>query len=85
VLGIAVRRAADALIPYVERELARGTRLPAVTRHVLGLFRGVPAAGAFRRHLATEATKPTADVATFRAAIALIVDLDGQTPHVAAA
>ncbi len=49
-----------ALIPYIERELARGTRLHAITRHVLGLFRGVPGARAFRRHLATEAVKASA-------------------------
>jgi len=35
------REAAEALIPYIERELARGTRLHAVTRHMLGLFRGL--------------------------------------------
>jgi tRNA-dihydrouridine synthase A len=71
--------AAEALIPYVERELARGTRLHAVTRHVLGLFRGVPGARAFRRHLATEAIKPAAGAAAFRAALALIADIDGRT------
>src|SRR5215472_2245436 len=46
------KAAAEALIPYIERELTRGTRLSAMTRHVLGLFRGVPGARAFRRHLA---------------------------------
>ena len=66
--------AAEALLPYVERELARGTRLHAITRHVLGLFRGVPGARAFRRHLAIEAVKPRADAATFRAALALVPD-----------
>ena len=68
------RQAAEALIPYIERELARGTRLHAITRHMLGLFRGVPGARAFRRHLATAAVKPNADVATFRAAFALMPD-----------
>src|SRR2546421_4434944 len=53
---------AEALIPYVERELALGRRLHAITRHVLGLFRGVPGARAFRRHLATQAVKPDAGV-----------------------
>jgi tRNA-dihydrouridine synthase A len=77
------KAAAEALIPYIERELVRGVRLHAVTRHVLGLFRGVPGARAFRRHLATEATKPAAHAATYRAAIALIADLDA--PTVAAA
>ncbi len=72
------RAAAEALLPYVERELARGTRLHAVTRHVLGLFRGMPGARAFRRHLATEAVKPAADAATFRAALAFIAHVDAQ-------
>ena len=36
------KAAAEALIPYIERELARGARLHAITRHILGLFRGVP-------------------------------------------
>jgi tRNA-dihydrouridine synthase A len=63
---------AQALIPYIERELARGTRLNAITRHVLGLFRGMPGARAFRRHLAIEAIKPGARIATLRAALALL-------------
>src|SRR5438270_12213147 len=79
------KAAAEALIPYIERELARGTRLNAVTRHVLGLFRGVPGARAFRRHLATEASKPAAGAAAFRAALALVVDMDAQMVHSAAA
>jgi tRNA-dihydrouridine synthase A len=77
--------AAEALIPYIERELTRGTRLHAITRHVLGLFRGVPGARAFRRHLATEAVKPGADAATFRAALALIVDMDAPMARTVAA
>jgi tRNA-dihydrouridine synthase A len=79
------KAAAEALIPYITRELARGTRLHAITRHILGLFRGVPGARAFRRHLATEAVKPGADIATFRAALALVVDTDTQMAHTAAA
>ena len=79
------KAAAEALIPYIERELARGTRFNAVTRHVLGLFRGVPGARAFRRHLATEASIPAAGVAAFRAALALVVDMDAQMVRSAAA
>jgi tRNA-dihydrouridine synthase A len=52
---------------------------------VLGLFRAVPGARAFRRHLATEAVKPGASADTFRAALALVVDTDTQMPHTAAA
>jgi tRNA-dihydrouridine synthase A len=79
------KTAAEALIPYIARELARGTRLHAITRHILGLFRGVPGARAFRRHLATEAVKPGADIATFRSALALVVDSDAQMAHTAVA
>jgi len=79
------REAAEELIPYLERELARGTRLHAITRHVLGLFRGVPGARAFRRHLATEGVKPGADAHTFRAALALVVDMDARMAQTAAA
>jgi tRNA-dihydrouridine synthase A len=49
------------------------------------LFRGVPGARAFRRHLATEAVKPGAGIAAFRAALALVVDTDTQMAHTAAA
>jgi tRNA-dihydrouridine synthase A len=79
------KAAALALMPYIERELARGTRLGAVTRHVLGLFRGVPGARGFRRHLSTQAIKPGAGIATFRAALALMPDCEAQLTHVAAA
>jgi tRNA-dihydrouridine synthase A len=84
------KQAAEALIPYIERELARGARLHAIARHVLGLFRGVPGARAFRRHLATEAVKPGAGVAAFRAALDLVADIqtqdmDAQTAQTAAA
>jgi tRNA-dihydrouridine synthase A len=79
------KAAAEALIPYLERELLGGTRLHAITRHILGLFRGVPGARAFRRHLATEAVKPGAGIAAFRAALALVVDTDTQMAHTAAA
>ena len=45
----------DRFISYVERELARGVRLNAMTRHILGLFHGQPRARAFRRHIAENA------------------------------
>src|SRR5215470_5558945 len=66
------RAAALALTPYIEREVARGVRLHAITRHVLGLFRGVAGARAFRRQLATEAVKASANAETFRDALVLI-------------
>jgi tRNA-dihydrouridine synthase A len=66
------KEAALALVPYIERQVAGGTRLHAITRHVLGLFHAVPGARAFRRHLATEAVKPGAGARTFVEALALV-------------
>jgi len=43
------------LLPYVEHQLARGVRLHHITRHILGLFQGVPGARRFRRHLSENA------------------------------
>jgi tRNA-dihydrouridine synthase A len=76
--------AALALIPYIERELANGVRLHAITRHVLGLFRSVPGARAFRRHLATEAVKPGAGASVMADALALVLDTSADMSHIAA-
>src|SRR5271157_2181296 len=45
-----MKDAFEAIMPYIERELARGTRLHAIVRHFVGAFHGVPGARAFRRH-----------------------------------
>ena len=50
------------LLPYIERELASGTRLHSITRHMLGLFTGRPGARGWRRILSEGATKPGAGV-----------------------
>jgi len=39
------------LLPYLERELERGTPLKSMTRHLLGLFTGRPGARRWRRSL----------------------------------
>jgi tRNA-dihydrouridine synthase A len=62
--------AIEAYEPYVAARLAEGVRLHAMTRHMLGLFNGRPGARAYRRHLATEAVKPSADLRTLRDAVA---------------
>ena len=48
--------------PYVARELAGGTHLPALTRHMLGLFAGRPGARAWRRVLTVDSIRPGAGV-----------------------
>jgi tRNA-dihydrouridine synthase A len=64
----------EAMMPYIERELAEGTRLHSITRHFVGAFHGVPGARAFRRHLAENGVKPGAGVNVLRDAIALVGD-----------
>jgi tRNA-dihydrouridine synthase A len=48
------------LLPYVEREMAEGTPLKAITRHLMGLFNGLPGARAWRRHLSEAVHRPGA-------------------------
>ncbi|OYW99453.1 MAG: tRNA dihydrouridine(20/20a) synthase DusA [Caulobacter vibrioides] len=43
--------------PYLARELAAGTHLAAMSRHMLGLFHGLPGARAWRRILTVEGVK----------------------------
>jgi len=43
------------MLPYVERELTRGTLLKHITRHMLGLFAGQPGARGWRRFLSENA------------------------------
>jgi tRNA-dihydrouridine synthase A len=58
----------EALRPYVEARLARGERLHAITRHVLGLYAHRPGARAFRRVLSELGPRPGADFAVLAAA-----------------
>jgi tRNA-dihydrouridine synthase A len=43
------------MLPYVEREMAAGAELKHITRHMLGLFAGLPGARAWRRYLSENA------------------------------
>ncbi|MFN3513690.1 MAG: tRNA dihydrouridine(20/20a) synthase DusA [Phenylobacterium sp.] len=59
--------------PYIAAELARGTHLAAMTRHMLGLFHGAPGARAWRRILTVEGVKPGAGLEVIDAALAEIL------------
>jgi tRNA-dihydrouridine synthase A len=82
---VSPKAALEAYFPYIENELAKGTRLHAMTRHVLGLFRSVPGARAFRRHIAVHAVKPDAGLSVLRDALDLVMDKAAPMPHTAAA
>ncbi|MGB1140068.1 MAG: tRNA dihydrouridine(20/20a) synthase DusA [Halioglobus sp.] len=61
-----------ALMPYVERQLAAGAKLNHVTRHILGLYQGVPGARKFRRHLSENAFKPDAGLDVLETALSMV-------------
>ena len=65
--------AVEAYSPYVARELARGVRLHAMTRHLVGLFAGRPGARAYRQRLATLATRPGAGLRELRDAVGAVI------------
>jgi tRNA-dihydrouridine synthase A len=67
----------EAMVPYIEAELAAGTRLHSITRHFVGAFHGVPGARAFRRHLAENGVRLGVGVNVLRDAIALVRDREG--------
>ncbi len=58
-----------ALLPYLETQLAAGVPLKSMTRHILGLFNGLPGARAWRRHLSEASRRPEAGVEVVESAL----------------
>ncbi len=63
-----------ALLPYIEAQLRDGARLNHITRHLMGLYHGVPGARKFRRHLSEHAHRPGAGVEVLEQAMGLVLD-----------
>lgn len=61
-----------ALLPYAQRQIASGAQLNHITRHILGLYQGVPGARKFRRHLSENAYRKGADADVLAQAHALV-------------
>ena len=61
---------AEEFLNYVDNEVAKGTRLQAMTRHILGLYHGMPGARQFRRHISENAYKPGATIDVLTTALA---------------
>ena len=72
----------DAMAAYSARHIAAGGRLAHVTRHMVGLFQGLPGARRWRQILSTDAAKPGAGPQVLRDAFAAI---DLEAPADAAA
>lgn len=62
----------DAMMAYAADYIAAGGRLNHVTRHMVGLFQGMPGARRFRQILSSDATRPGAGPEVIEAAFAAI-------------
>ena len=67
-----VNAAVDAYVEYIGARLEEGVPLNAMSKHMLGLFHGLPGARQFRRHLSENATKKGAGISVLRDALAFI-------------
>ncbi|KMV29082.1 tRNA-dihydrouridine synthase A [Photobacterium swingsii] len=66
------RELVEAMFPYIERQLANGSYLGHISRHMLGLFQGLPGARQWRRHISENAHKPGAGIEVLQQAVAKI-------------
>ncbi|RYZ93795.1 MAG: tRNA dihydrouridine(20/20a) synthase DusA [Moraxellaceae bacterium] len=65
----------EEFIEYAQAQLHRGIRLNYMTRHILGLFQGMPGARKFRRVISEQAHKPNAGIDVIRCAFAALNEL----------
>ena len=63
------------LLPYAARQVARGVPIKAITRHILGLFNGLPGARLWRRHLSETAHLPGAGPEVIEAAYERVAEV----------
>jgi tRNA-dihydrouridine synthase A len=69
----------EQMLPYIESRMMEGAPLKAITRHMLGLFQGLPGARRWRRILSEEAHRPGAGPElVLRAAMAVPVAVEAE-------
>ncbi len=66
-----------AMLPYIQEQMAKGVRLNAISRHMLGLYHGQPGARAWRRYISERSHLPGADGSLLLAAAAQMRQLVG--------
>jgi tRNA-dihydrouridine synthase A len=67
-------QALQAFFPYIEQQLGEGVHLNHITRHILGLYQGMPGAKLFRRHLSQNAHKKGAGIEVIEQAFKLMLE-----------
>jgi len=64
----------ESMYPYIESHLSSGGKLTQVTRHMLGLFHGLPGGRMWRRHLSEHAFKPISGIEIVEQAYKMVAD-----------
>ncbi|KUJ72031.1 tRNA dihydrouridine(20/20a) synthase DusA [Thiomicrospira sp. WB1] len=64
--------AVERMLPYIEQHLEKGGKLNQVTRHMLGLYAGLPGGRKWRRYLSERAFRPEAGLHTLLEARTLV-------------
>lgn len=62
----------EGFMEYCAEQMAKGVRLNHLTRHILGLYQGMPGARQFRRIISEDAHKPGADLRVLQDALAAV-------------
>jgi len=75
----------EAMLPYLATEITKGVPLSRMTRHLFGLFTGVPGARAWRQHLSEHATLPGVNEDVVRDALRAIVVAEATMPTLSVA
>ena len=65
----------DQMRPYIAAHLANGGKLQHISRHLLGLFQGLPGARMWRRHLSENAHRADAGLDVVNAALASCLEM----------
>ena len=63
------RDVVEQMLPYIETQLRAGEKLGSITRHMLGLFAGMPGARSWRRYISEHAYRDGAGVEVILAAL----------------
>ena len=69
---VTAREAVEKMLPYIEKELAKGVYLNHIVRHMLGAFQNCKGARQWRRHVSENACKPGANVSIVEDALKFV-------------
>lgn len=64
----------EQMLPYIDSHLLNGGKLIQITRHMLGLFHGLPGGRMWRRYLSQNAFKKSADITVVEQAHKMVKD-----------